>query len=427
VGHIFLSYVREDQHLVGRLVAQLEQAGFEIWLDREQLKPGQQWQSKIRQAIEEAAFFIACFSEANQARSRSYTNEELTLAIEELRLRPTGQTWLIPVEFSKDSVPDRSIRAGETLRDIHRVDLHTDWEDGVRRLLEVIKPPSVSPKGGVFQDPFLTSPIDYAQTRAASLFYLRSAFEDARRARLDLGQRINVLEGRGRHVVERRQASEALDSWWTGWPEDPRPFVLLGQEGMGKTWALASWLARRLASEDPTLPLTLFLPGQTVGSSEALPLIAGALFTCTGARDRRFWSRRVEEFVQSSPVPHPVLLLVLDGLNEQPLFDWQTLLESFRSSPWENRVAILLTCRPAYWSETFDLEFRNTVQSFEIGPYDDDELASALARKERWPPDRQDVERLAASAAGTAQSRSHCPALGSRGAEWGRHGGPVSL
>ena len=380
VAHIFLSYVREDRLLVDRLAARLSQAGFELWLDSGQLKPGQQWPSEIRKAIEEAAFFIACFSEAHQARSRSYTNEELTLAIEELRLRPAGRTWLIPVEFSKDSVPERSIRAGESLRDIHRVDLHTDWEEGVRRLLEVIKPPPVSPKAGVFQDPFLAGPIDYAQTRAASLFYLRSAFEDARRARLDLGQRINVLEGRGRHVVERRQALAALDSWWTGWPEDPRPFVLLGEEGMGKTWALSSWLARRLAAEGPTLPLTLFLPSQTVGSSSALPLMASALFTCTGARDKRFWAQRAEEFAQIAPAAHPILLLVLDGLNEQPLFDWQAVLESLRTSPWENRVGLLLTSRPAYWSEAFDSEFRSTVRFFEIGPYDDSELASALEK-----------------------------------------------
>lgn len=227
---------------------------------------------------------------------------------------------------------------------------------------------------------FSAGSIGYAQTRAASLTYLRSAFEDSGRARTELGQPINVLENGSQHVVERRQALGALESWWNNWPATPRPFVLLGEEGMGKTWALSSWLARRLEATDPALPLTLFLPSFAVSTFKPRDLIAEALATCTEARDGRFWSRRAAAFAKRPSEARPALLLVLDGLNEQPFFDWRTLLESLLDFPWKDQVAAVLTCRPAYWREELAPRFQGLFQMFEIDPYDDSELASALEK-----------------------------------------------
>jgi hypothetical protein len=142
--HVFLSYVREDQAIVGRLVAQLKHSGVQVWLDREQIKPGQRWQSAIADAIGAGAFFIACFSSAYEKRDRSYMNAELVLAINELRRRPTDRAWFIPVMLTQCSVPDRQIGGGETLRDIQWVDLFEDWDRGLDQLLAVIAPARIS-------------------------------------------------------------------------------------------------------------------------------------------------------------------------------------------------------------------------------------------------------------------------------------------
>lgn len=69
-------------------------------------------------------------------------NEELTLAIEELRLRPADRSWFIPVLLNDCALPDRSIGAGERLSSIQAVSLHEDWDDGIRRILSVISPPA---------------------------------------------------------------------------------------------------------------------------------------------------------------------------------------------------------------------------------------------------------------------------------------------
>ncbi len=123
---VFVSYVREDQETVERLAKELSAYGIKVWLDKTELKPGTRWRDAIREAISQGDFFIACFSEAYQRRSKSYMNEELTPAIEELRQRPTNRTWFIPVLLSNCEVPARSIGAGETLREIQWVELYRD-------------------------------------------------------------------------------------------------------------------------------------------------------------------------------------------------------------------------------------------------------------------------------------------------------------
>jgi hypothetical protein len=142
VSHVFVSYVRENSEQVRRLCDYLESHGVEVWLDRDAISPGQRWKDAIRTAIQKGAFFLACFSSESVAKDRSYMNEELTLAIEELRQRPTDRTWFIPVLLSKCEIPDRSIGAGEGLRDLQWLDLSSDWYAGLERILPVLRPKS---------------------------------------------------------------------------------------------------------------------------------------------------------------------------------------------------------------------------------------------------------------------------------------------
>jgi hypothetical protein len=136
---VFVSYVREDQDVVDRLGKELNAYGINVWLDKTQLGPGYRWKDEIRKAISEGDFFIACFSEAYERRAKSYMNEELTLAIEELRQRPAERAWFIPVLLSKCEVPARSIGAGETLRDIQWVEFYRNWEEGIDRIAAVMR------------------------------------------------------------------------------------------------------------------------------------------------------------------------------------------------------------------------------------------------------------------------------------------------
>jgi hypothetical protein len=141
-GHVFISYVHEDSYKVGRLQQMLESAGIPVWRDTANLWPGEDWRAKIRHAISDNALvFIACFSRASLARRKSFQNEELALAIEQLRLRPPEEPWLIPVRFDDCEIPDRDIGAGRTLTSIQRADLFGDRlnEDAARLTAVVLR------------------------------------------------------------------------------------------------------------------------------------------------------------------------------------------------------------------------------------------------------------------------------------------------
>ena len=121
MAHVFISYMHSNERLVQRLCNDLTDQGIRVWIDRNSISPGVRWRQAIRRAIRDGAFFIACFSKQYSERDRSYMNEELVLAIEELRLRPTDMAWFIPVKLNRCEIPDRDIGAGATLQDLQYV------------------------------------------------------------------------------------------------------------------------------------------------------------------------------------------------------------------------------------------------------------------------------------------------------------------
>ena len=130
IGHVFISYVREDSIDVDRLQQVLLASGVRVWRDTADLWPGDNWHAKIRRAIaDDALVFIACFSRKSRRRKKSYQNEELALAVEQIRLRPPEEPWLIPVRFDDCDIPELDIGGGRTLTSIQRSDLFGDRFD----------------------------------------------------------------------------------------------------------------------------------------------------------------------------------------------------------------------------------------------------------------------------------------------------------
>ena len=128
--YVFISYVREDADKVDKLSRLLRAATIPVWIDRTQLAPGDDWKAKIRQAIQSGSIvFLTCFSDQSRGRDSSVQNEEITLAVDEFRKRPPGQTWLIPVRFDDGEVPEWDLGAGRTLRNLHYADLFGDTYD----------------------------------------------------------------------------------------------------------------------------------------------------------------------------------------------------------------------------------------------------------------------------------------------------------
>lgn len=116
--------MREDFDKVEALRQILEAAGIPVWTDKSSLGPGEDWKLKIQEAITHRALaFVACFSTNSENRPVTYQNEELILAIEQLRLRALDQAWLLPVRFDDCDLPDFRLGTGRTLNDLNRTDL----------------------------------------------------------------------------------------------------------------------------------------------------------------------------------------------------------------------------------------------------------------------------------------------------------------
>lgn len=140
-GHVFVSYVREDAVKVNGLCEILDAAGIPVWKDTANLWPGQDWRLKIRSAIRsDALVFLACFSQQSLKRAKTYQNEEIALATDEMRLRRPDQSWLIPVRFDDCQIPDFGIGGGRVLTDLQQADrFGSDERQNADRLVEAIR------------------------------------------------------------------------------------------------------------------------------------------------------------------------------------------------------------------------------------------------------------------------------------------------
>jgi hypothetical protein len=138
--HVFISYVKENLDEVCKIVDVLKEFKVEVWLDRTALPPALPWKTQIRTAIEAGNFFLACFSTAYWSRDKTYMNEELNIAIEQLRQRHSSRAWFIPVKLDACEIPDIDIGASQTLRSLQWIEFGPDWADGMEKILSVITP-----------------------------------------------------------------------------------------------------------------------------------------------------------------------------------------------------------------------------------------------------------------------------------------------
>ncbi|MDG4830376.1 TIR domain-containing protein [Solwaraspora sp. WMMD1047] len=134
----FLSYVREDLAAVVKIADALRMVGIDVWMDRTHLKVGDRWADTIKDAISEGDYFLAFFSRAYSNRTSTYMNEELLLAVEQLRRRPRARRWFIPITLDQCEIPKYPIGAGETLEQIHHLDFSDDWSSSIAQLITAI-------------------------------------------------------------------------------------------------------------------------------------------------------------------------------------------------------------------------------------------------------------------------------------------------
>lgn len=121
----FLCYSHKDFKAVHALWARLKKDGFEIWLDKENLQPGENWANEIRRAIIKSDVVIVCLSKQFNKR-KGFRYQELKIALEKEKLFPDIEIFIIPIRLEKCDMP-------KSIRHLQRVDLFA--RNGYKKLL----------------------------------------------------------------------------------------------------------------------------------------------------------------------------------------------------------------------------------------------------------------------------------------------------
>lgn len=103
---IFLCYASEDREKVRAVYEQLQKNGFNPWMDKEDLLPGENWRSEIPRVIRESDFILIFFSKTSVGK-RGYVQTEFNLALDVLTEIPDGHIFVIPVRLDDCEIPSR--------------------------------------------------------------------------------------------------------------------------------------------------------------------------------------------------------------------------------------------------------------------------------------------------------------------------------
>lgn len=126
---IFLCYSRKDSQQALQLKTEIENLGYSIWLDKEDILPGQKWELNIRNAINDSRVVIVCLS-SHWVSEKSFVHKELKTALEVMDLFPEDHAFIIPVKLDDCDIPDK-------LKDLQYVEIsQRGYLDQLQQALE---------------------------------------------------------------------------------------------------------------------------------------------------------------------------------------------------------------------------------------------------------------------------------------------------
>lgn len=125
----FLSYASEDRDLVERLSQSMKAGGVAVWMDRQNLRGGDNWERVITQVIEKQVNYFVPVQAVGMTRPEGVFYEEIKMALRKQDRQRDGFRFVIPVHT------DSRYRL-ERLHELNSISIATD--DGVGALIHDI-------------------------------------------------------------------------------------------------------------------------------------------------------------------------------------------------------------------------------------------------------------------------------------------------
>jgi hypothetical protein len=127
MGFVFISYSRQDTSTVDQIVSRLKSDGFEVWIDRANIKGGDLWTVAIVEAIDTAESFVLMLSPSSTASDN---------VRKEVQLAQDAKRKLFPLLIAAVTLPPQF---RYQLAGIQLIDYAEDPETKYRELVEVLQ------------------------------------------------------------------------------------------------------------------------------------------------------------------------------------------------------------------------------------------------------------------------------------------------
>jgi len=95
----FLCHSHEDRDAVADLADQLQASGIRVWLDRQSLRGGDDWERLIPSVLGKVDYVVVVESSRMQERVESYVYKELQIALDRQSKFKPGYRFIIPVDL----------------------------------------------------------------------------------------------------------------------------------------------------------------------------------------------------------------------------------------------------------------------------------------------------------------------------------------
>jgi hypothetical protein len=103
---VFLCHGSEDKPAVRELYGLLLNADMQPWLDEVDIKPGQEWDSVIRAAVQACHIVIVILS-SRSVTKEGYVQKEIRFALERAEEMPEDRVYIIPALIEPCPIPRR--------------------------------------------------------------------------------------------------------------------------------------------------------------------------------------------------------------------------------------------------------------------------------------------------------------------------------
>lgn len=193
--------------------------------------------------------------------------------------------------------------------------------------------------------------LGFERLRALTVTKLNEIWTTPRASVATLGQ--NAAGGAYKTTIRRTRVHAALDQWWAGNSTNDAPAVVIGLQGVGKTWATLQWAVEGIDDH----PLVLVLPSSAaagIGSASKAGLkhlIGEQIYNLTKSRGPQHWQLRLDRLLHRPPEEGPVLTLILDGMNQEPSAPWLDILKVLQDPDFAGRLRTIAITRNLHFTD----------------------------------------------------------------------------